>query len=77
MLERISRDTQVLGGVPCIKGTRVPVSAVLEAFLEGMDTEGVLQHYPGLTDSDVFAALEYVRWLLSMPLPSEGETWTA
>jgi uncharacterized protein (DUF433 family) len=55
----ISRD--ICHGKPCIKGTRIMVSNILNLLAHGANTEEVLQAYPQLTRDDVFAALEYAE----------------
>ena len=46
-------------GVPCIRDTRVTVSAVLGQLAAGRTTDEVLADYPYLEREDVLAALEY------------------
>jgi uncharacterized protein (DUF433 family) len=59
LLERISIDPEVCGGKPCIKGTRLWVSLILDFLADGM-TEAELQtEYPQLTHQDVMAALAF------------------
>jgi len=64
---RIVVDPNVLGGEPHIRGTRVPVAAVLGGFVEGLTTEELLEHFPRLTDKDIQAALEYSATPALMP----------
>ena len=59
LLARVTVDPQVDGGKPCIRGTRVYVSIVLDAFAEGLTPEQILDHYPQLTGDDLRAALAY------------------
>jgi uncharacterized protein (DUF433 family) len=47
----------VMGGKPCIKGTRVPVDLLLDYLASGVTIEGLLKGYPALTEEDVHAAL--------------------
>jgi uncharacterized protein (DUF433 family) len=56
---RIGRDPKVLGGKPCIQGTRIAVELILEDLSDGMTIAQVLAAYDGLTEEDVRAALEY------------------
>jgi uncharacterized protein (DUF433 family) len=59
LLDRISVDPEVCGGKPCIKGTRIWVSLVLD-LLAGGSTEAELRaEYPQLTHEDVLAAIAY------------------
>lgn len=63
LLSLISIDPEVCHGQPCVKGTRVLVTVVLDALAAGMAPEAVVQHYPTLTEEGVRAALAYGAWL--------------
>ncbi|MBI2143642.1 DUF433 domain-containing protein [Candidatus Woesearchaeota archaeon] len=58
-MKRIIVDPKIMVGKPVIKGTRVPVDAILQRIADGMTTEGILKDYPNLTKDDVRAAVEY------------------
>jgi uncharacterized protein (DUF433 family) len=59
MTARISIDHRIMGGVPCIAGTRIPVATVVGLLGQGQSVEDVLADYPTLTREDVIAALQY------------------
>ena len=59
LLERITIDPRTCGGKPCIRGTRIWVSLVLDFLSEGMTEVKLLAEYPGLTHKDVLAAIAY------------------
>jgi uncharacterized protein (DUF433 family) len=59
LLQRISIDPQVCGGKPCIKGTRIWVSLILDFLAEGMSEEELLAEYPQLAHEDVLAAIAF------------------
>ena len=59
LLDRISIDPMVCGGKPCIKGTRIWVSLVLDLLASGMLEAELLAEYPGLTHDDILAAIAY------------------
>jgi len=59
LLERISIDPRICGGKPCIKGTRIWVSLILDFLAEDMTEAELLDQYPGLTHEDVLAAIAY------------------
>ena len=61
-LERISMDATVMGGKPCIRGTRVTVGTVVGLLAAGRSTEEILDAYPYLEMEDVRAALSYAAW---------------
>jgi uncharacterized protein (DUF433 family) len=46
-------------GKPVIKGTRVPVDAIIRRIAGGMTLKEILEDYPNLTEGDIKAALEY------------------
>ena len=48
LLNRIVTDAQVCGGQPCIRGTRILVSTILDGIVEGLSTEQLIDHYPSL-----------------------------
>ena len=58
-LERISADHRVMGGVPCVAGTRIPVATVVGSVAGGLTTDEILAEYPQLTRDDVQACLAY------------------
>ena len=58
-LERITTDPNRMRGLPCIRDTRVTVSAVLGQLAAGASVDEVVDEYPYLEREDVLAALEY------------------
>jgi uncharacterized protein (DUF433 family) len=56
---RITTDPGICGGRPCIAGTRIRVSDVLDLLAGGETREEILLNYPQLKDEDITAALEY------------------
>jgi len=63
--ERINHDVDIMGGKPCIKGTRVTVGMILAQLSGGQNIEELLDDFPYLSREDVFAALEYGAWAVS------------
>ena len=59
LLDRISIDPAVCGGKPCIKGTRIWVSLILDLLAGGMPESELLAEYPGLTHDGILAAIAY------------------
>ena len=59
--QRIAVSPDVMGGKPCIKGTRIPVDLILRYLGEGQRAEEILKAYPGLSLEDVRAAETYAR----------------
>ncbi|MFC0526569.1 DUF433 domain-containing protein [Phytohabitans kaempferiae] len=59
MTARISIDHRIMGGVPCIAGTRIPVATVVGLLGQGCSIDDVLADYSTLTAEDVLAALQF------------------
>ena len=59
LVDRISIDPKVCGGKPCIKGTRIWLSLVLDFLAEGVTEEEILADYPQLTPEDIRACIAY------------------
>ena len=59
LLQRISIDPNVCFGKPCIRGTRIWVSLILDFLASGMTIGEVLEEYPQLTAEDIRAAIAY------------------
>ena len=59
LLERISINPNVCFGKPCIRGTRIWVSLILDYLASGMTIEEIIEEYPHLTHEDILAAIAY------------------
>ncbi len=59
LLKRISIDPNVCFGKPCIRGTRVWVSLIVDNLAEGISETEILAAYPQLHPEDIRAALAY------------------
>lgn len=59
LLQRISIDPNVCFGKPCIRGTRIWVSLILDFLANGWTIEQILAEYPQLEREDVLAAIAY------------------
>lgn len=57
--ERISIDPQICGGKPCVRGTRIWVSLILDFLAEGVSEADILKAYPQLLAEDIRACLAY------------------
>lgn len=57
--ERITTDPDVMGGLPSIRGLRIPVATVVAMVADGMSTEEIIAELPDLTPEDVREALLY------------------
>lgn len=58
-VDRIVVNHQIMGGVPCIQGTRIPVATVVGLLAQGLTHAEIEADYPQLTDDDIRAALEF------------------
>lgn len=58
-MERITIDPNRMRGLPCIRDTRVTVTAVLGQLAAGRTVEQVLEDYPYLEFEDILAALSF------------------
>jgi len=59
LLNRISVDPDVCSGKPCVRGTRIWVSLLLDFLDSGTTTDQILEEYPQLTRDDILAAVAY------------------
>ncbi len=59
MSERIVSNPEILGGKPCVKGTRISVEFILELLASGATRDQILQSYPQVGKQGLEAALEY------------------
>lgn len=63
LLERISVDPAICHGKACVKGTRIPVSVILDNLAAGETEENILKNYPSLKHEDIQAAIAYAAEL--------------
>ncbi len=59
LLNRISVDPRICGGKPCVRGTRIWVSLLLDFLASGSSMEEILGQYPQLAREDLLAAIAY------------------
>ena len=74
LLNRISVDPNVCFGKPCIRGTRIWVSLIVDNLAEGIDEKEILVAYPQLRAEDIRAALAYAAEMTKervIPVPVE------
>jgi uncharacterized protein (DUF433 family) len=63
MFDRITFDTQIMGGRACIRGMRIPVSVIVGQIAHGATFDEILAGYPDLERDDIQQAVEYAAWL--------------
>ncbi len=64
-LDRIEGKPGVLGGKPCVRGTRLSVEFLLELFASGATRQDILRRFPELSDGDLTQVLQYAASSLS------------
>jgi uncharacterized protein (DUF433 family) len=57
--ERITVDPDTMGGMPCIRGLRIPVATVVAMVADGLTVAEIIDELPDLTAEDVAEALRY------------------
>jgi len=65
MENRIVINPRIMTGKPVVRGTRVPVDAILRRLADGMSMSEVLEEYPNITQEDIRAALRYVSEIVA------------
>lgn len=73
LLARITTDPNICFGKPCIRGTRIWVSLIVENLADGVTEKELLEAYPQLTPDDIRAALAYAAEVTRervIPLPT-------
>jgi len=61
IFDRIELNPRICNGKPVIKGTRIPISVILELIAEGKSWQAILDGYPELTREDIYATLHYAK----------------
>ncbi len=61
MIDRIEIDPKRCGGTPIIRGTRIPVSVLLDQMASGESWTAILTGFPELNEDDLKAALMYAK----------------
>jgi len=70
----IVSDPEVLGGKPCVRGTRLSVELLLELLSQGATPQQILDMYPYLPPAGLQAALEYAARALKNEVVLEVKT---
>jgi uncharacterized protein (DUF433 family) len=69
--ERITIDPKVMGGKPCVRGTRLTVRLIVNLLAHGAPLEEIFEDYPHLTHEDISACLLYAADLLDRKTSDE------
>ena len=59
LIKRISVDPRVCFGKPCIRGTRIWISLIVDNLASGLSEQELLAEYPQLSHEDIMAALTF------------------
>ncbi len=62
---RITIHPDVLGGQPCIREMRIPVSLIVKLVASGKTVDSIMDDYPELEKEDIQQALEFAAWMTS------------
>ena len=72
-LDRITRNPEIMGGKPCLRGMRVTVGVIVGLVASGRTHAEILAAYPYLQDEDIRQALAYAAWRVEeVELPPVG-----
>ncbi len=64
-LDRITLDSKICHGKPCIRGMRWPVEVIIDLLGSGMSLEDILADHPELEKEDILASLNFAKLYLS------------
>ena len=64
-LERITTNTEICHGKPCIRGMGWPVEVIIDMLGSGMSTEEILNDHPELEKEDILASLHFAKLSMS------------
>ena len=59
LLARVVVDSEICRGKPHIRGTRIYIAIILDALVEGLSPQEIINHYPCLETDDIRAAVAY------------------
>ena len=57
--ERITINPKQVGGLPCLRGLRIPVTTIVGQLAAGRTHAEILEDFPELEEADIYAALEF------------------
>jgi uncharacterized protein (DUF433 family) len=70
--DRITRNPEIMGGKPCLRGMRVTVGTIVGLVAAGHSNAEILKAYPYLEEEDIRQALGYAAWRveeIELPFP--------
>ena len=63
MLDRITANPNQMGGIPCIRGLRIPVATIIGLIADEMTHKEILEAYPDLEQEDINQALRFAAYM--------------
>lgn len=64
-LERITINSEICHGKPCVRGMRWPVEVIIDMLGSGMSTDEIIEDHPELEKEDILACLNFAKLYLS------------
>ena len=64
-MDRITVNPEIMGGQPCIRGLRIPVSIIVRLVAAGKTNKQILEDYAELEEGDIKQSLKYAAWVTS------------
>ena len=65
LISRITIDSEICHGKPCIRGMRWPIEVVLDMLGSGMSIEEILADQPELEHEDILASIQFAKLAMS------------
>ena len=72
--DRITINPEVRFGKPCIRNTRIAVSDILNLIASGYSLKDIPEQYPGISQEDIIAAIEYASQFMEHPFQVISQT---
>jgi uncharacterized protein (DUF433 family) len=70
VMKFIKADPDIMHGIPCIKGMRIPVAQIPSMLADGMTINQILKEYPSLSLKSIRAALKYASYACNLEIIS-------
>jgi len=64
-LDRITIDTEICHGKPCVRNMRWPVEVIIDMLGSGMSIDEIIEDHPELEKEDILACLNFAKLYLS------------